>query len=154
MAARRQARKERFLREVNAPPAPAPVIKPPELIAQKQATGEALSNQQRALDVSQDPLPLPQVASDVPLASSTELAAKVEALPPPLSAANSKRSKTLRKKLREIAELEGRMVDGAVLSANQKAKVAAKADITAELSSIDASFCPEEGVADCANGGG
>ena len=108
------------------------------------------------LDIS-DEFPPPQQQQDpLPLASSTKPAAKVEAPPPPppLSAANSKRAKTLRKKLHEIAELEGRVADGAVLPANQKAKVAAKSDISAELASIDPSFCPEEGIADCASGGG
>ena len=187
-ARRRQARKERFLREANAPPPPAPVKKIAhpggkivtsnkeqallKLIARKQAAGEALSDdQRRALATlttngaaqlddcpppqqQHNPSPSPKVASNVPLTSSArqpQLAAK-EAPQPPLSAANGKRAKSLRKKLHEIAELERRVADGAILPANQKAKVAAKADISTELASIDSSFCPEEDVG-CASGG-
>jgi hypothetical protein len=148
-----------------------------KLIARKQAAGEALSDDQRRalatltangtaqlavsdgsspLQQQQDRLPSPRVVSTVPSTSRAKPPAAARAPSgPPLSAANSKRAKTLRKKLHEIAELERRIADGGILLENQKAKVAAKADLSAELASIDpSSFCLEEEFGGCTSVGG
>jgi hypothetical protein len=49
-----------------------------------------------------------------------------------------KRVRTLRKKLHEIEELEARVREGAVLQANQKAKLETKSSLVAELSQLEA----------------
>ena len=172
-ARRRQERKERFLREANQPPPPVPVkrIAHPggkivtsdkdaallKLIARKQKAGEPLSeDQHRALATLttsgavslEDPPPSQEMSipsANVRLASSATKvvpAAKEEALMP-AGSSSSKRARTLRKKLHEIAELERRVAEGGILQENQKAKLAAKPGLIAEMASIDGSFAPE-----------
>jgi hypothetical protein len=59
------------------------------------------------------------------------------ALASPVAADQPRRLLTLRKKLREIADLERREAEeGAVLQANQRAKIQQKSALEAELASL------------------
>lgn len=130
-----------------------------KLIARKQAAGEELNEaQKRALQN------LTNGAVAEASVSSSQLSVKVVAKPTvhepvvkravhepvapaaptivftdrPALPAVSKRIKALRKKLHECEELEKRALDGAVLQANQKAKLESKAAVVEELARLEA----------------
>ena len=162
-ARRKQERRERFAREAKHPPPPVPVkrIAHPggkivssdkdaclmKLIARKQAAGEELSDDQRralqklpngALSSARAP-PSPAIET-VATTTAVEMAAASSAISAPRATASeavSKRTRTLRKKMHEIEELERRAAEGAVLQENQRAKLATKEAIAAELAQLE-----------------
>ena len=158
----KQERRERFKREAKQPPPPLPVkrLAHPggkivssdkdaclmKLIARKQAAGEELSDdQRRALQrlpngamSSARAAPTPPIEK-VATKKAVEKPAPSSAISAPRDQTSevSKRTRTLRKKMHEIAELERRAADGAVLQENQRSKLATKEAIAAELAQLE-----------------
>ena len=118
-----------------------------KLLARKEANGEVLTtDQRRALSTlrssgaNMTPVAAPQTEPlskpNAPLISSR---APKTAAPPvaSLNEANSKRIRALRKKLHDIEELEQRASEGAILQANQQAKIALKGTLASELATLE-----------------
>ena len=155
----RRARALRFQREAAKPPPPLPVKRMAhpggkivtgdkdaclrKLLLRKAANGEVLTaDQRRALQT----LSVQDGAAVVtPEATSR---AQAPPLPSAQAATNAgedfelvpsvnKRLRALRKKLREIAQLEERLAEGGVLQQNQKDKIAGKEAILHEISEIE-----------------
>ena len=156
----RELRRQRFAADAKRAPPPLPkreFAHPEKLVksdadavlakflARKVATGATLTDlQKRALGsidsirINQ-PVPSPK---EITVSKRSELepaspAPVAPALASPVAADQPRRLLTLRKKLREIADLERREAEeGAVLQANQRAKIQQKSALEAELASL------------------
>ena len=152
------ARAARFAREATAAPPPLPQRRMAhpggkivttskdaalrKLLARKAANGEELTaDQRRALSSLQDGNGSSAATVQPPRTSAAPAAPPAPAAAPPapvvaLADSNSKRVRTLRKKLRECQQLEERLAEGAVLQANQRDKLAGKGDVQRELTEL------------------
>ena len=161
-ALQRERRRQRFAADAKRAPPPLPkreFAHPEKLVksdadavlakflARKVAAGATLTDlQKRALGsidstrINQ-PVPLPK---EITVSKRSELepanlAPVAQALAPPVAADHplARRLRIVRKKLREIAVLEQlEAVEGAVLQANQRAKLQEKSALEAELASL------------------
>ena len=144
--AAKRARAERFKREAKAGPPPVPTkrIAHPggkivtndkeqalkSLLARKQAQGLELTQDQRRALAQLDESGTEYLGGSK---SSTESKASPSVPPTAASSSNKqlsledqKRVKKMRKAIKDIEILEGRLAEGAILQANQKEKIASK----------------------------
>ena len=159
-ALQRERRRQRFAADAKRAPPPLPkreFAHPEKLVksdadavlakflARKVAAGATLTDlQKRALgsiDSTRINQPVPS-PKEITVSKRSELepanpAPAAPALASPVAADQPRRLLTLRKKLREIADLERREAEeGAVLQANQRAKIQQKSALEAELASL------------------
>ena len=159
-ALQRERRRQRFAADAKRAPPPLPkreFAHPEKLVksdadavlakflARKVAAGATLTDLQKRALGSVDstrinqPVPSPK---EITVSKRSELepaspAPVAPALASPVAADQPRRLLTLRKKLREIADLERREAEeGAVLQANQRAKIQQKSALEAELASL------------------
>ena len=126
-----------------------------KLIARKQAAGEDLSEDQRRALATMTNQPATTTApvhkqqtaatasaqatvAHVPVKSAEPVRTGIAPAPVDIRSAAGKRIKTLRKKLHDIAELEGRQANGGLLQQNQLDKIANKTELVTELEQLEA----------------